>query len=45
MTMWEMYLDHDRWLARQAECPYCHGIPPSSDGRTECGWCKSESPG
>ena len=43
MTMWEMYLDHARWLARQDECPYCHGIPPSSDGRTECGWC--ESPG
>ena len=39
-----MYHDHDRWLAEQPECPYCHGVPPSSDGRTECGWCKDPGP-
>jgi hypothetical protein len=22
------------------ECMYCHGRPPSDDGKTECGWCK-----
>ncbi len=21
------------------ECPHCHGKPPSTDGKTECGWC------
>jgi len=24
---------------RRAECPHCQGVPPSSDGKTECGWC------
>jgi hypothetical protein len=22
-------------------CKYCHGVSPSSDGCTECGWCNS----
>jgi hypothetical protein len=21
------------------ECPHCHGESPSTDGKTECGWC------
>ena len=21
------------------DCPHCGGIPPSTDGKTECGWC------
>jgi len=21
-------------------CPYCHGQAPSTDGITECGWCR-----
>ena len=21
------------------ECPHCGGVAPSTDGRTECGWC------
>ena len=24
---------------RKVTCPHCHGRPPSSDGRTECGFC------
>ena len=23
-------------------CPLCHGAPPSTDGRTECGWCSED---
>ena len=21
------------------DCPHCQGVPPSTDGKTECGWC------
>ena len=21
------------------DCPHCHGVAPSTDGKTECGWC------
>ena len=21
------------------DCPHCGGIPPSTDGQTECSWC------
>jgi len=21
------------------DCPHCGGVPPSTDGKTECGWC------
>jgi len=24
------------------DCPYCHGQPPSTDGRTQCGWCRPD---
>jgi hypothetical protein len=48
------YLDYcdgdDRgfvWVEAEASprrgCDFCHGIPPSSDGRTQCGWCKDEA--
>lgn len=33
------FFDHEAWLKAQEVCPYCQGKPPSSDGRTECGWC------
>ena len=24
------------------KCPYCQGVSPSTDGRTECGWCSKD---
>jgi len=26
-------------MSNHPECPHCHGQSPSTDGRTECGWC------
>ena len=24
------------------DCPHCGGVPPSTDGKTECGWCSED---
>jgi len=24
------------------ECPHCGGVAPSTDGKTECGWCRPD---
>ena len=24
------------------DCPHCQGTSPSSDGKTECGWCSPD---
>ncbi len=32
-------LTHGYLPSGNLRCPHCHGVPPSTDGRTECGWC------